>query len=163
MSTGAARTCRVYNRRVIPEIIILVMNYPRRLSNDEIASAMFELMVADRFEAVPTIRFSIETALERVVVGGSCSRNQCTICLEKFSVGSEIARMPCSHVYHRGCIVQWLMRRNSCPLCQYQIPTWNIGKLGVVSGFSFLTTFPCCVLGFASIFFSLLCLKLMMS
>ncbi|KAM1799566.1 hypothetical protein ACFX12_033490 [Malus domestica] len=34
-----------------------------------------------------------------------------------------LARMPCKHLYHGDCIVQWLERSHLCPLCRYPMPT----------------------------------------
>lgn len=44
----------------------------------------------------------------------------CSICLEELGVA---LRMPCSHVFHRGCIKKWLRKSHYCPLCRYQMPT----------------------------------------
>ncbi|KAI4333115.1 hypothetical protein L6164_017960 [Bauhinia variegata] len=46
----------------------------------------------------------------------------CSICLEDFKVGSQVTRMPCLHLYHRNCIVDWLRQTNSCPLCRFLMP-----------------------------------------
>ena len=45
----------------------------------------------------------------------------CAICLEVLARGSQVSRMPCSHLYHQDCIFSWLERNRSCPLCRYQI------------------------------------------
>lgn len=60
----------------------------------------------------------------------------CAICRERldhFAVeqGSTdhqlmIARLPCLHLYHGGCIVQWLESSHLCPLCRYQMPTVEV-------------------------------------
>ena len=47
----------------------------------------------------------------------------CPICLQDFSVGSEAAATTCSHVYHSHCIVKWLLRSASCPMCRSKLPT----------------------------------------
>jgi hypothetical protein len=47
--------------------------------------------------------------------------SECAICLQDLLVGAEAAKLPCSHVYHGGCIVQWLDRSNQCPLCRFQV------------------------------------------
>ncbi|XVF54531.1 hypothetical protein PTKIN_Ptkin05aG0188200 [Pterospermum kingtungense] len=36
----------------------------------------------------------------------------------------EAKRMPCGHVYHGDCIVQWPQKSHLCPLCRYAMPTW---------------------------------------
>lgn len=35
-------------------------------------------------------------------------------------------RMPCQHVFCEGCILSWLDRDNSCPLCKYELPTDSV-------------------------------------
>ncbi|WZY88684.1 hypothetical protein YC2023_045419 [Brassica napus] len=49
---------------------------------------------------------------------------QCSICIEDFSVSHEnIIWMPqCKHVFHQGCLFEWLSRQNSCPLCRSTVP-----------------------------------------
>ncbi|GMI99683.1 hypothetical protein HRI_003637600 [Hibiscus trionum] len=58
----------------------------------------------------------------RKLVEGSSSRKACTVCLDEFSDGDEVASMPCNHVYHYNCIVEWLETSHLCPLCRYQMP-----------------------------------------
>lgn len=50
--------------------------------------------------------------------------SECAICLQGLVDGIEAqaAKLPCSHVYHRDCIVKWFDASNQCPLCRYQLP-----------------------------------------
>nr|DAD39303.1 TPA_asm: hypothetical protein HUJ06_013626 [Nelumbo nucifera] len=101
--------------------------------NAAIAAASRESMDAGngagRFGAVPASASAIE-ALEKVrldvngngVDSTSTMPSRCTICLEELPIGSQVTRMPCSHVYHGGCIVKWLETSNLCPLCRYEMP-----------------------------------------
>lgn len=34
--------------------------------------------------------------------------------------------MPCQHVFCEECILSWLDRDNSCPLCKYELPTDSV-------------------------------------
>ena len=43
----------------------------------------------------------------------------CTICLVKFTPNEEILFVPCGHIFHSNCIVQWLETgKNDCPQCR---------------------------------------------
>ncbi|WCJ19601.1 RING/U-box superfamily protein [Euphorbia peplus] len=66
---------------------------------------------------VPASKKSIE-ALEKVRVEDSIN---CTICLEEVLAGSEATRVPCLHVFHSPCIVNWLQKCRACPLCRNEI------------------------------------------
>ncbi|OMO58449.1 Zinc finger, RING-type [Corchorus olitorius] len=49
------------------------------------------------------------------------SGKDCSICLGELTVGSEAACMPCSHVFHRPCILTWLNRVKRCPYCRFDM------------------------------------------
>ena len=112
----AIRTC--HGRRIMPEIILLIgMDIDDE--DDPMDVAMAESMESGTFHQVPATMASIK-ALEKVVLDGS---DHCTICLDEFCVGSVVTRMPCSHVYHPDCIVEWLKTSNLCPLCRFRMPS----------------------------------------
>ncbi|XP_021275612.1 uncharacterized protein LOC110410303 [Herrania umbratica] len=52
--------------------------------------------------------------------GALADQGTCAICLEGLSMDSS-RKTPCSHVFHGGCIAQWLWRKTSCPLCRSQL------------------------------------------
>lgn len=54
------------------------------------------------------------------------SDTSCTICFEGFEVEEEEKRgqaqaLGCGHIYHKKCILDWLERNLSCPLCRFQV------------------------------------------
>lgn len=56
----------------------------------------------------------------------------CVICLEQLDHFDAdqlmmVTRLPCSHLYHRDCIIEWLEKSHLCPLCQYPMPTVEPG------------------------------------
>ncbi|XP_022738289.1 putative RING-H2 finger protein ATL53 [Durio zibethinus] len=75
--------------------------------------------VNDQIGFVPASEASIE-ALQNV--SGLDNNSECVICLGRIK-GEELAKsVPCGHVYHGDCIVQWLETSQLCPLCRYAMP-----------------------------------------
>ena len=46
-------------------------------------------------------------SMEPPLIDNSCSRKECSICLDDFCDGFEVSGMPCSHLYHKECIEKW--------------------------------------------------------
>ncbi|XP_043329311.1 RING finger protein 11-like [Cervus canadensis] len=44
---------------------------------------------------------------------------ECAVCLEDLVGGDPIRSLPCKHIYHLDCIVEWLTRSFTCPLCRW--------------------------------------------
>lgn len=54
----------------------------------------------------------------------------CSICLESFTLISEIYTTPCGHVFHHECIRKWLQSGNqSCSQCRWTCKINQITKL----------------------------------
>jgi hypothetical protein len=57
------------------------------------------------------------------------SNDQCSVCLEEISSqetqttsGEKAAvRTNCNHIFHNGCVQQWLETNDSCPLCRANV------------------------------------------
>ncbi|KAF3783356.1 E3 ubiquitin-protein ligase [Nymphaea thermarum] len=47
---------------------------------------------------------------------------RCAVCLEGFGVDGEARETPCSHRYHNNCIIKWLEKHITCPVCRFQMP-----------------------------------------
>ena len=68
-------------------------------------------------------------ALRSMAMAASESETACAICYEglESANGGRVVTMPCdaSHVFHEGCIKQWLLGHDdSCPLCRRALPVW---------------------------------------
>lgn len=48
----------------------------------------------------------------------------CTICIKPNEEENEVFLvLPCKHNFHRSCILPWLEKTNSCPLCRQELLT----------------------------------------
>ncbi|KAG2065178.1 hypothetical protein BDR04DRAFT_1033411, partial [Suillus decipiens] len=44
---------------------------------------------------------------------------KCTICLSRFKNGDYgVLGAKCRHAFHRRCLIPWLARNQTCPLCR---------------------------------------------
>jgi hypothetical protein len=53
---------------------------------------------------------------------------ECCICQNNMNCGDIVLKLPCTHCYHEGCILQWLDKHNTCPMCRHQMPVNTTGK-----------------------------------
>ncbi|KAI5939803.1 E3 ubiquitin-protein ligase RNF181 [Manis javanica] len=61
--------------------------------------------------------------LPRTVISGSQGELKCPVCLLEFEEEKTAIEMPCHHLFHSNCILPWLSKTNSCPLCRHELPT----------------------------------------
>uniref|UniRef100_A0A7M4DV09 E3 ubiquitin-protein ligase RNF181 n=1 Tax=Crocodylus porosus TaxID=8502 RepID=A0A7M4DV09_CROPO len=50
---------------------------------------------------------------------------KCPVCLLEFEEDECARKMPCEHLFHSACLLPWLGKTNSCPLCRHELPTDN--------------------------------------
>ncbi|CAE5964044.1 unnamed protein product [Arabidopsis arenosa] len=43
---------------------------------------------------------------------------KCIICQDEYEAKDEVGKLPCGHRFHIHCVKQWLVRKNSCPVCK---------------------------------------------
>ncbi|XP_037592302.1 E3 ubiquitin-protein ligase RNF181-like [Cebus imitator] len=59
--------------------------------------------------------------LPRIVIRGSQPELKCPVCLLEFEEEETAIEMPCHHLFHSSCILPWLSKTNSCPLCHHEL------------------------------------------
>ncbi|XP_032085774.1 E3 ubiquitin-protein ligase RNF181 [Thamnophis elegans] len=72
----------------------------------------------------PAARSAVE-GLPEVRVGAAQAAKglRCPVCLLEFEAEEAARQMPCQHLFHAGCLLPWLGKTNSCPLCRHELPT----------------------------------------
>ncbi|KAI3985258.1 hypothetical protein MKX01_039503 [Papaver californicum] len=68
---------------------------------------------------LPTIIVTEET-LMRLGIG-----TECAVCSESLVINDKMQELPCKHLFHPLCLMPWLDKHNSCPVCRHELPTDN--------------------------------------
>ncbi|KAL5538870.1 hypothetical protein UlMin_043646 [Ulmus minor] len=92
---------------------------------------LMESVNQDTLMTVPATKSFIEALEEVEVENLDTTMTDCRVCLEEFLPASncrdqdhkKVVCLPCSHLFHKDCIVQWLEKSHFCPLCRYAMPS----------------------------------------
>jgi len=52
---------------------------------------------------------------------GKIELPSCCICLNDVQKGEETVLLPCGHMFHWNCCLDWLKNNNTCPMCRFEI------------------------------------------
>lgn len=52
-----------------------------------------------------------------------CVSEGCAVCKDCFEKKQIAHRLPCGHTYHRDCILPWIRKHNTCPVCRHELPS----------------------------------------
>lgn len=55
-------------------------------------------------------------------------KGNCVICLDNFKNGDEIIYLPCLHVFHKNCLLEWFRGHNFCPICKFKMTYENLNR-----------------------------------
>ncbi|KAG9410386.1 hypothetical protein AC1031_018422 [Aphanomyces cochlioides] len=81
-------------------------------------------------ETSPDIRLELQmlevrAKIEETQVGEV--DDSCAICIEDFDDCQEcILQFPCSHAFHRDCVMDWIMEKQTCPICRSKVVSGSI-------------------------------------
>eukprot|EP01062_Namystynia_karyoxenos_P025250 TRINITY_DN19908_c0_g1_i1.p1 TRINITY_DN19908_c0_g1~~TRINITY_DN19908_c0_g1_i1.p1 ORF type:complete len:295 (+),score=88.79 TRINITY_DN19908_c0_g1_i1:69-887(+) len=46
----------------------------------------------------------------------------CCVCQEDFEARTKAKKMPCGHLFHDDCLLSWLAKGHTCPICRFELP-----------------------------------------
>ncbi|KAF3790283.1 E3 ubiquitin-protein ligase SGR9 [Nymphaea thermarum] len=78
-------------------------------------------------KAVRSAPASVATVVSLEEVAVVEEGEECVVCWEEMGgwAGGG-CRLACGHVFHVGCIVGWLKKASTCPVCRFELPTDDV-------------------------------------
>ncbi|XP_015593160.1 RING finger and transmembrane domain-containing protein 2 [Cephus cinctus] len=98
-----------------PESVIsicLTVVYSTSKSGDIVSRA--KLFRTAAWKIFQNVKLGVSPSKEQLMTSGGV----CAICLEEFTMP---VRLHCKHIFCEGCVLTWLDRERSCPLCRTPI------------------------------------------
>ena len=66
-------------------------------------------------------KFSLTEKYCKKEKDGKLELPSCCICLDEINIGAKTVLLPCGHMFHSDCIITWLKKNNTCPMCRFEI------------------------------------------
>ncbi|XP_020112620.1 E3 ubiquitin-protein ligase RING1-like [Ananas comosus] len=91
-------------------------------SEDEIARLADRINLCGRYHdtfITSAARRAVAALRDVEIDAGPQGGQSCTVCQETLAIGTVAASFPCTHVFHRNCIVPWLQQQHTCPVCRF--------------------------------------------
>ncbi|XP_018009129.1 E3 ubiquitin-protein ligase RNF181 [Hyalella azteca] len=70
----------------------------------------------------PTSR-AVIADLETITIDEAGTSQQCPVCLKQYELSEKCHQLPCKHLFHITCVLPWLNKTNSCPMCRHELKT----------------------------------------
>lgn len=112
-------------------------NFRSNYGNPDHFFDLFELIRSSRetnpTAHPPTSQSTLESLKRFKMSEKYCKKNEkgetecpnCTICLADLNKDQEAVLIPCGHLFHSDCALQWLNQHNTCPVCRFELPSDN--------------------------------------
>ncbi|GKU94758.1 hypothetical protein SLEP1_g8204 [Rubroshorea leprosula] len=102
----------------------------RRFINEELNALGEQLgIIANEVEQIQVVEYGLteDTIMAHLTrethhpaAAGAEEHRVCSICQDEYAEGDLLGKLDCMHDYHFDCIKQWLLRKNSCPMCRHR-------------------------------------------
>ncbi|KAI5576940.1 hypothetical protein POPTR_009G091200v4 [Populus trichocarpa] len=77
-------------------------------------------------DALHCLQSEVFSSVEKGIEGGVSQVSwDCSICLESFTEGDELIRLPCEHRFHSACLDPWVRTCGDCPYCRRDVVVTN--------------------------------------
>jgi E3 ubiquitin-protein ligase RNF181 len=98
--------------------LMLMVRYLQQSGYDE----LMNMELTPKGLPPPASKELVKSLKSRLV---TCDDDKCPICLlpNENLTGQKFLQLPCNHEFHDTCILPWLEKTNSCPMCRQEMKT----------------------------------------
>lgn len=98
--------------------LMLMVRYLQQSGFDELLNMGF-----DQDQLPPPASKELVASLKSRLV--TTDDEKCAICLlpNENLDGQKYLKLPCNHEFHDSCILPWIQKTNSCPMCRQEMKT----------------------------------------
>jgi hypothetical protein len=107
-------------------------NFRSNFGNQDTLLEFLNLLGANRTEnkkRPPTSTKAIKSLKSFLMSEKYCKKSKdktelpnCPICISDIKIKEETILLPCGHMYHSKCVIEWLKQNNTCPVCRFELP-----------------------------------------
>ncbi|KAK1310688.1 E3 ubiquitin ligase BIG BROTHER-related [Acorus calamus] len=90
------------------------LSYEELLALGEVVGTQSRGLSADTIASLPSTNYKAQSSQD----GGT---DQCVICRVDYEEGDALTVLSCKHLYHPGCINNWLQINKVCPVCSTEV------------------------------------------
>jgi len=72
----------------------------------------------NNYGPAPASEESLRKLREFEYSASACKNSDCSVCQDTYKLSDKCIELPCRHNYHKDCVLEWLTRHDSCPICR---------------------------------------------
>ena len=95
-----------------------IMNTLQQNNMERVLNESFE---EDSAVEKKTSKDYIDT-LNVILLNNEEIKKECAVCHENFTKELKGIKLNCRHIFHKDCILPWLEKQNTCPVCRDEMP-----------------------------------------
>ncbi|KAI3838569.1 hypothetical protein MKW92_014503 [Papaver armeniacum] len=112
--------------QLMNDFVSSIEGYPRLQELDQAVEASLQSLGSRPLRAPPASK-EVVANLPTIIVTEETlmTCTECAVCSENLVINDKMQELPCKHLFHPLCLMPWLDKHNSCPVCRHELPTDN--------------------------------------